>query len=146
MPEFDELYRFLTDRGFQLVDLNYTITMEGGRSRVNVTVTTFDQRGEFEFETNASIERIAASIFLAFDKNRHLVLHEIPGAISLTHIGPPRGSAYDYGPEGVTLDQSSVSAPARRAWPPKAKLVPTTPKKSEEPKSMWDRLLGEDLV
>ena len=82
----------------------------------------------------------------------------------MTALNPPRGAAYDYRPNGVTLYLNSLagidlnemadvlrnakvaSEHARRAWPPKAKLVPTPVQKSEpEPKSVWHHLLGKDF-
>jgi len=115
---------------------------------------------------------MAASILLAFDRNRTLPIDQIPGAVVITHNERARGAAYDYGPGGVTLDRSSVARESaldafaelygmRRQEPTPAPIpdgaccggycgqeptVPTLPKKSE-PLSAWDRLLTlEDLV
>lgn len=148
MPISNGLEGYLASRGLEFTRVEYE---EGVDGTLDVVVETTTQRGQFLFDRETTLARMAASIMVAFDRNRHLVLHEIPGAISMTALNPPQGAAYDYGPGGVTLDVTSVTLDgvplpitSWKAMTPSGRVIAAA--KVPEPKSVWDRLLqSEDI-
>ncbi len=105
----DELMALLRERGVPIASIDTRLDRNGDVTIKRVVARTHEREATFEFPYTCDVDEMANSIQLAFDPIRRAVLHEIPGAISLTWtwLNPP-GASYDYGSEGVTLDPASI--------------------------------------